>query len=70
MRVTAYRCFVAKIAFFVDFFPKYSPKSLILLMERVMGIEPTLAAWKAEVLPLNYTRLKLKLYPLTQTSTP
>ena len=26
-----------------------------------MGIEPTLAAWKAEVLPLNYTRLKLKL---------
>tara|TARA_Y100000389_G_scaffold202620_1_gene248437 strand:+ start:1309 stop:1440 length:132 start_codon:yes stop_codon:yes gene_type:complete len=33
-------------------------------MERVMGIEPTLAAWKAEVLPLNYTRLKLKLYIL------
>ena len=25
-------------------------------MERVMGIEPTLSAWKAEVLPLNYTR--------------
>jgi hypothetical protein len=25
--------------------------------ERVMGIEPTLSAWKAEVLPLNYTRL-------------
>ena len=24
-------------------------------MEQVMGIEPTLAAWKAEVLPLNYT---------------
>jgi hypothetical protein len=23
-----------------------------------MGIEPTLSAWKAEVLPLNYTRLK------------
>ena len=22
-----------------------------------MGIEPTLSAWKAEVLPLNYTRL-------------
>ena len=21
-----------------------------------MGIEPTLSAWKAEVLPLNYTR--------------
>jgi hypothetical protein len=22
-----------------------------------MGIEPTLSAWKAEVLPLNYTRV-------------
>jgi hypothetical protein len=27
------------------------------IMERVMGIEPTLSAWEAEVLPLNYTRL-------------
>ena len=27
-----------------------------LNLERVMGIEPTLSAWKAEVLPLNYTR--------------
>src|ERR1700684_3307736 len=26
-------------------------------MERVVGIEPTSSAWKAEVLPLNYTRL-------------
>jgi prepilin-type N-terminal cleavage/methylation domain-containing protein/prepilin-type processing-associated H-X9-DG protein len=26
-------------------------------LERVMGIEPTYAAWKAAVLPLNYTRL-------------
>ena len=26
-------------------------------LERVMGIEPTPSAWKAEVLPLNYTRL-------------
>ncbi len=25
-------------------------------MERVMGIEPTSTAWKAVVLPLNYTR--------------
>ena len=25
-------------------------------LERVMGIEPTPSAWKAEVLPLNYTR--------------
>ena len=27
-------------------------------MERVMGIEPTYAAWKAAVLPLNYTRIR------------
>ena len=26
------------------------------MLERVMGIEPTSSAWKAEVLPLNYTR--------------
>jgi sulfur carrier protein len=26
-------------------------------MERVMGIEPTYAAWEAAVLPLNYTRV-------------
>ena len=25
-------------------------------LERVIGIEPTTSAWKAEVLPLNYTR--------------
>ena len=25
--------------------------------ERVMGIEPTYLAWKASVLPLNYTRM-------------
>lgn len=29
---------------------------LFLKMERVDGIEPTYAAWKAAVLPLNYTR--------------
>ena len=27
-----------------------------MLVERVMGIEPTQSAWKAEILPLNYTR--------------
>ena len=26
------------------------------LIKRVMGIEPTYPAWKAGVLPLNYTR--------------
>jgi hypothetical protein len=30
-------------------------------MERVMGIEPTYSAWKADVLPLNYTRI-IKFY--------
>ena len=36
----------------------HSPKSNrpITGLERVMGIEPTPSAWKAEVLPLNYTR--------------
>ncbi len=32
----------------------YRPQ--IKLLERVIGIEPTTSAWKAEVLPLNYTR--------------
>ena len=27
-------------------------------LERVMGIEPTRPAWKAGVLPLNYTRVR------------
>ncbi len=30
-------------------------------LERVMGIEPTLAAWEAAVLPLNYTRVDTHL---------
>lgn len=25
-------------------------------MERMMGVEPTYAAWEAAVLPMNYTR--------------
>jgi hypothetical protein len=32
----------------------------LLKLERVMGIEPTPSAWKAEVLPLNYTRVLSK----------
>ena len=28
--------------------------------ERVMGIEPTYLAWKASVLPLNYTRIYMR----------
>ena len=32
-------------------------------MERVKGIEPSRSAWKAEVLPLNYTRILGIGYP-------
>jgi hypothetical protein len=43
-------------------------------LERVMGIEPTSSAWKAEVLPLNYTRLNSQnpkqLVQKSWTSTP
>lgn len=28
-------------------------------MEQLMGIEPTLSAWKAEVLPLNYSCISI-----------
>ena len=33
----------------------------LMTLERVMGIEPTWSAWKAEVLPLNYTRVSALL---------
>ena len=33
------------------------PPELQAHMERVMGIEPTRPAWKAGILPLNYTRM-------------
>ncbi len=33
------------------------PPELQAHMERVMGIEPTRPAWKAGILPLNYTRI-------------
>ena len=32
--------------------------------ERVMGIEPTYPAWKAGVLPLNYTRMCYLIYDM------
>ena len=32
------------------------PPELQTRMERVMGVEPTQPAWKAGILPLNYTR--------------
>ena len=35
-------------------------------MERVKGIEPSLSAWEAEVLPLNYTRFVTQFYPVLE----
>ena len=32
---------------------------MLVIQKRVMGIEPTYPAWKAGVLPLNYTRVVL-----------
>ena len=29
---------------------------IVVSLERVMGVEPTRPAWKAGILPLNYTR--------------
>ena len=37
--------------------PLLYPAELWVQMERVKGIEPSQSAWKADVLPLNYTRL-------------
>jgi hypothetical protein len=31
-------------------------------LERAMGIEPTLVAWEATVLPLNYARCGRRFY--------
>jgi hypothetical protein len=33
------------------------PEATVLSLERVKGIEPSHSAWKADVLPLNYTRM-------------
>ena len=35
---------------------KKTVTKVTVLVERMMGIEPTRSAWKAEVLPLNYIR--------------
>ena len=40
--------------------PAESPM-LSHILERVMGIGPTRPAWKAGVLPLNYTRITLTM---------
>ena len=40
--------------------PRFDTCVFTSSLERVMGIEPTPSAWKAEVLPLNYTRRILR----------
>ena len=39
------------------------------ILERVMGIEPTRPAWKAGILPLNYTRITPPRITLTNSIT-
>ena len=41
------------------------PPELQAHMERVMGIEPTRPAWKAGILPLNYTRMGADLFGMS-----
>ena len=36
---------------------KKHPKGCFLFVERVKGLEPSISAWKANVLPLHYTRM-------------
>jgi hypothetical protein len=38
----------------------------IFYLERMMGIEPTLLAWKANILPLNYIRMSSLSYYLVE----
>jgi hypothetical protein len=47
--------------------PSQSSRLRLPRLERVMGIEPTPSAWKAEVLPLNYTREHREPQPAGQT---
>ena len=37
----------------------------IFALERIMGVEPTCSAWEADILPMNYIRIFLKLYSKT-----
>ena len=48
--------------------PRDWSRAPTLNLERVMGIEPTQSAWKAEVLPLNYTRIVLLDAPVAHST--
>ncbi len=39
---------------------KNTPLGVFFFLERLMGVEPTYAAWEAAVLPMNYSREFLK----------
>ena len=47
---------------FIDIFDKPMPELIPQNLEREKGIEPSLPAWKAGVLPLNYSRIKYNYY--------
>ena len=49
-----------------DFSREAVLRLLVAKMERVMGIGPTRPAWKAGILPLNYTRIRQRLYILAK----
>ena len=40
-------------------------KSVNTIMERMTGIEPATSAWEADVLPLNYIRIKTAVLRLS-----
>ena len=44
------------VCLFMDTLRKKHMHAIFDIQKRVMGIEPTYLAWKASVLPLNYTR--------------
>ena len=54
-----------------DTLPKNKPYArhrVSMQLEQVKGIEPSYSAWKADVLPLNYTCEKSQNYDITKTS--
>ena len=41
---------------------KRDTQRVSLFLERLMGVEPTYAAWEAAVLPMNYSRVNVDYY--------
>ena len=41
---------------------KHHPVGWCFSLERLMGVEPTYAAWEAAVLPMNYSRRNVLYY--------